>query len=296
MYSQVGISRTSLSSASGNGNTSDIFLLDIINTAKKSSLMSDVPVPSRRRRLNCNIPKICQSYRLKICLAILMLYYASRSTALMCPSRQHAYLMTHLRLSTLYTSMHNTNMGTKLTPHRCRQNAVSLNIRGKGDDDIIYDDKKDHDTDNKNVDYEDDLDADAYLEHLISDAMKEEISTNQRKTPREKTTTSTNTLDNVASLDDTKRMIEQQQQQIDLLMKMVQSQQQPKSSGNHQNIVQEKPVIVKQEKALNVTPLKIMFFIDGTWLYYSMHARKDDRCTVTRKFGKGWQANYKVDW
>lgn len=180
-------------------------------------------------------------------------------------------------------------MGTALTP---RRHMVSLYMKGEGDDDL-YNDNKDNDIDNKNVDYEDDLDSDAYLEHLISNAMKEEISTKQRKAPPDKSTNS----DNVSSLEDTKRMMEQQQQQIDLLMKMVQSQQQPKSSsGNHKNIMQEKPAVTKQKKALNVTPLKIMFFIDGTWLYYSMHARKDDRCTVTRKFGKGWQASYKVDW
>lgn len=168
---------------------------------------------------------------------------------------------------------------------------VSLYMKGEGDDDL-YNDNKDNDIDNKNVDYEDDLDSDAYLEHLISNAMKEGISTKQRKAPPDKSTNS----DNVSSLEDTKRMMEQQQQQIDLLMKMVQSQQPKSSSGNHQNIMQDKPAITKQKKALNVTPLKIMFFIDGTWLYYSMHARKDDRCTVTRKFGKGWQASYKVDW
>lgn len=45
-----------------------------------------------------------------------------------------------------------------------------------------------------------------------------------------------------------------------------------------------------------VTPLKAMVFIDGTWLYYSLHHRREDDCPIIRKFGKGWQHKYKFDW
>ena len=45
-----------------------------------------------------------------------------------------------------------------------------------------------------------------------------------------------------------------------------------------------------------VTPLKAMLFIDGTWLYYSLHHRREDDCPIIRKFGKGWQHKYKFDW
>jgi hypothetical protein len=39
-----------------------------------------------------------------------------------------------------------------------------------------------------------------------------------------------------------------------------------------------------------------MLFIDGTWLYYSLHERKENQCPIIRKFGRGWQKYYKFDW
>ena len=45
-----------------------------------------------------------------------------------------------------------------------------------------------------------------------------------------------------------------------------------------------------------VAPLKAMMFIDGTWLYYSIHERKGLNCPITQKFGRGWQQHYQVDW
>lgn len=45
-----------------------------------------------------------------------------------------------------------------------------------------------------------------------------------------------------------------------------------------------------------LAPLKAMFFIDGTWLYYSLHRRNEDRDPIVKKFGKGWQYRYKFDW
>jgi hypothetical protein len=147
------------------------------------------------------------------------------------------------------------------------------------EDDIKYDNGGD-----KNVDSEDNIDTDEYLEHLITNAMKEEELRNdqrQRKTPSKSTT------DNDSALEETKRMMEQQQQQIDLLMKLI-------NQGKNQQSAPS--AATKQEKTVNVTPLKIMFFIDGTWLYYSLHARKKESCVVSQKFGRGWQADYKVDW
>jgi hypothetical protein len=46
----------------------------------------------------------------------------------------------------------------------------------------------------------------------------------------------------------------------------------------------------------SVAPLKAMMFIDGTWLYYSLHERKENQCPIIRKFGRGWQKYYKFDW
>ncbi|CAM9249952.1 unnamed protein product [Scytosiphon promiscuus] len=42
-------------------------------------------------------------------------------------------------------------------------------------------------------------------------------------------------------------------------------------------------------------PLKVMVFIDGTWLYYSFFGR-GDRCHVSAKLGPGWIDDYKVKW
>lgn len=43
------------------------------------------------------------------------------------------------------------------------------------------------------------------------------------------------------------------------------------------------------------TPLKIMVFIDGTWLYYSLIQGRDN-CPVKRKFGTRWSTAFSVDW
>jgi len=45
-----------------------------------------------------------------------------------------------------------------------------------------------------------------------------------------------------------------------------------------------------------VAPLKAMLFIDGTWLYYSLHRRKEEHDPIVKKFGKGWQYRYRFDW
>lgn len=45
-----------------------------------------------------------------------------------------------------------------------------------------------------------------------------------------------------------------------------------------------------------LAPLKVMLFIDGTWLYYSLHRRKEDRDPIVKKFGRGWQYRYRFDW
>ena len=45
-----------------------------------------------------------------------------------------------------------------------------------------------------------------------------------------------------------------------------------------------------------LAPLKAMLFIDGTWLYYSLHRRSEDRDPIVKKFGRGWQHRYRFDW
>jgi len=164
------------------------------------------------------------------------------------------------------------------------------------DDDMEIDDKSGAD--------EDDLEADEYLEQLISNAMKEEepgTLLTERKMIAKPISFRESDLNPKSStfgekdsaLQETKRMMEQQQQQIDLLMKLVQNQQLAPQSDKSQ---QSSSASTTKQKSINVTPLKVMLFIDGTWLYYSLHARKLNRCSIIPKFGKGWQANYKVDW
>jgi len=105
--------------------------------------------------------------------------------------------------------------------------------------------------------------------------------------------------------------IEEQQRQIDLLMKMVQQQNKnvddnsssKKSESrtlNSDNIKSNEISTINTDSPKNnvgaVAPLKAMMFIDGTWLYYSIHERRGDKCPITPAYGRGWQQHYAVDW
>lgn len=46
----------------------------------------------------------------------------------------------------------------------------------------------------------------------------------------------------------------------------------------------------------NVSPLKVMVFIDGTWLYYSIYERQFDRDVISQKLGKSWNDQSTPDW
>jgi hypothetical protein len=85
--------------------------------------------------------------------------------------------------------------------------------------------------------------------------------------------------------DDTQRMIQAQQKQIDALMEMLQSKNGGSTSAS--KVESSAPV---------AAPLKVMLFIDGTWLYYSIFERENQNCPIMRRFGKGWQYKYFVDW
>ena len=45
----------------------------------------------------------------------------------------------------------------------------------------------------------------------------------------------------------------------------------------------------------NPWPVKTMVFIDGSWLYYSLHGRRPN-CPVTRTLGAGWEYSHTVDY
>ena len=271
-------------------------------------VMSDVSSAlfAKRQRLVCNNFEYrrsrwstLQNSVNMILLAILALFTRG-SMALTCSSFQstlrHRDLSTYPCYAILRSGQCNSITPSRRMLHLC----ATKNIQKSYDE---YEDEEqescedDQDIDDKLFD-KDDLDSDEYLEHLISNAMEEDVRTRQAETtvqPAAYDSIDSNSSSNTDStLKETKRMMQQQQQQIDLLMKMIQSQQQPSASGKTSFAMSATQNA--SEKSVNVTPLKIMFFIDGTWLYYSMHARREDKCTVTRKFGKGWQAKYKVDW
>jgi len=60
---------------------------------------------------------------------------------------------------------------------------------------------------------------------------------------------------------------------------------------NTSNNLNSEPNIV-----VPLAPLKAMLFIDGTWLYYSLHRRKEHHDPIVKKFGRGWQYKYRFDW
>ncbi len=92
-----------------------------------------------------------------------------------------------------------------------------------------------------------------------------------------------------SSLDETKQLIEAQQRQIDKLMEIL---------TTKPLIADETSQQVDRSTISNIalSPLKVMLFIDGTWLYYSLHTREDAVCPIQQKFGTGWQHRYSMDW
>lgn len=43
-------------------------------------------------------------------------------------------------------------------------------------------------------------------------------------------------------------------------------------------------------------PIKVMIFIDGTWLFYSFFSRGQSRCPFIKKFGTNWIEDFSIDW
>jgi hypothetical protein len=52
-----------------------------------------------------------------------------------------------------------------------------------------------------------------------------------------------------------------------------------------------------QPGATSLTPLKVMIFIDGTWLYYQIYERNMYRDVIAQKLGnKDWKMSHEIDW
>lgn len=165
---------------------------------------------------------------------------------------------------------------------RCGGRWRRLRLPAKFDDD---DDEADED--------------DEYLEKFDIDDLASDVQSTavERASPAAAVPSSS-----TSDADEMRMMMERQQSQIDALMSMMMNQQQGLQSQGQQQAQQQEttaaPRAAPQSPAPgpSVAPLKAFLFIDGTWLYYSMHTRGGDRDPIERKFGKGWRNHYRVDW
>jgi len=76
-----------------------------------------------------------------------------------------------------------------------------------------------------------------------------------------------------------------QRQQIQDLMHLVQKQTRNVNDSSSQTPKKENFAIPTSKNTL-----KAMLFIDGTWLYYSLHHR-GDACPIAENYGLGWQVS-----
>ncbi|GAX13979.1 hypothetical protein FisN_5Lh109 [Fistulifera solaris] len=90
-------------------------------------------------------------------------------------------------------------------------------------------------------------------------------------------------------------LLNQQQQQLNLLLDLLQKQKQ----GESPIATRDSPTPTTYSPpstSLALAPCKVMLFIDGTWLYYSLHERSERDCPLIKKYGRGWQHRYMIDW
>lgn len=93
-------------------------------------------------------------------------------------------------------------------------------------------------------------------------------------------------------LDKKIREMEEQQRKIAEMMELMTSRE-----GRQQRSDSTKSRISNSRSGRDVqvssAPLKVMIFVDGTWLYYSLH---EAQSPVHQRYGSGWQFKYKFDW
>ena len=97
------------------------------------------------------------------------------------------------------------------------------------------------------------------------------------------------------------QQLSMQQHQIDQMLQVLvpgkaigsQTDNLPTGSRQNQNLVTP----ASQSSATGATsmPLRVMVFIDGTWLYYSLFER-GDICPIAKRYGSGWYRQYRIDW
>eukprot|EP00546_Thalassionema_frauenfeldii_P000696 CAMPEP_0178938608 /NCGR_PEP_ID=MMETSP0786-20121207/26426_1 /TAXON_ID=186022 /ORGANISM="Thalassionema frauenfeldii, Strain CCMP 1798" /LENGTH=625 /DNA_ID=CAMNT_0020617347 /DNA_START=225 /DNA_END=2102 /DNA_ORIENTATION=- len=104
--------------------------------------------------------------------------------------------------------------------------------------------------------------------------------------------------------EETDRRIEEQQKQIDMLLKAVNARIPNLQQETGMELTELAQNIPSQSlnsgdktlSSVSVAPLRVMVFIDGTWLYYSIHERQAHICPIIAKLGRGWQKNYNFNW
>lgn len=144
---------------------------------------------------------------------------------------------------------------------------------------------------------DDDDDDDEYLEKFDLGDLASDVQITAGGTDRSMQRAPAVAPSSPSDADEMRQMMERQQSQIDALMSMMMNQhQQQQGQQTQQQELTSAPRAAPQGPGPSVAPLKAFLFIDGTWLYYSMHTRGGDRDPIERKFGKGWRNHYKVDW
>ena len=243
---------------------------------------------SRIHKCDCSrhiIPSTKCSFLQKNCITFLLLFI-SRSVAFILPSKSIPVINRGVQS---YNSR--DNVALLFSRIDDKFDSESSPAEDVTDDDVDYASKDSKQNREKDDITEDEADDD-YIGRFISDALEEKASTEEKSSE-----------DEPSALIETKRMIEKQQEQIDLLMNLVKQQNQvqlspsqEESSRRSKSRTDKSSQSLQPKASTNVAPLKANLFIDGTWLYYSLNTRNPDRCPIIKKFGKGWQNNYKVDW
>lgn len=97
-------------------------------------------------------------------------------------------------------------------------------------------------------------------------------------------------------LDKKIRQMEEQQQKIAEMMESLTSRetkQQPLEPIPFQQESGIRSSSLGMDVQVSSAPLKVMIFVDGTWLYYSLH---EAQSPIPQRYGSGWQYKYKFDW
>ena len=99
----------------------------------------------------------------------------------------------------------------------------------------------------------------------------------------------------------TQQILMKQQEQIDFLIQTIQTQTAAAVAAAAATAATPPVPTITTTTTTTTTipPLKVMLFIDGTWLYYSIHERPKQSCPIIQHYGsknRPWQSTHRVDW